>query len=68
LRDLLTRNSADDYSAPDETVSDLKIQLLTNQTAKDYAIRLKGKSELLATTNPNTEYTNVIGVKLFQRL
>ncbi|MGB7956436.1 MAG: hypothetical protein WCF23_20880 [Candidatus Nitrosopolaris sp.] len=34
--------------------------MLTNRAEKDYAIRLKGKSELLATTNPNTEYTNVI--------
>jgi hypothetical protein len=59
-RDLLTSNSGGDYPAPDDTVSDLKIQLLTNQAEKDYAIRLKGKSELLATTNPYAEYTKVI--------
>jgi hypothetical protein len=55
----LTSNSG---VAPDETVSELKIQSLTDRAEKDYAIRLKGKSELelLAKTNPNTEYTNVI--------
>lgn len=44
-RELLTSNSGGEYPAPDETVSELKIQLLTNQAKKDYVIRLKGKSD-----------------------
>jgi hypothetical protein len=56
-----------DYPASGEA-SDLKIQLLTDQAQKDYAICLKGKSELLVTTNPNNEYTNINGVTSFQRL
>ncbi|HET7148740.1 MAG TPA: hypothetical protein VFI73_09615 [Candidatus Nitrosopolaris sp.] len=56
-------DSNDGHPARDQTVTDPKIQLLTNQIEKDYALRLKGKSELLAVTNPSiqkSEYTKVI--------
>jgi hypothetical protein len=56
----MASNSGDGYPTRDQTVTDAKIQLLTNQTEKDYALRLKGKSELLAATNPYAEYTKVI--------
>lgn len=54
---MASNNSSDGYPT---RIADAKIQLLTNQTEMDYALRLKGKSELLAATNPYTEYTKVI--------
>jgi hypothetical protein len=56
----MASNSGDGYPTRDQTIPDAKIQLLTNQLEKDYAICLKGKSELLAPTNPYAEYTKVI--------
>ena len=56
----MASNSSDGHPTRDQTVTDAKIQLLTNQIEKDYALRLKGKSELLAVTNPYAEYTKVI--------
>src|SRR5207253_2110681 len=37
------------------------IQLWTNQDQNQYAIRLEGKSDLLATTNQNAQYTDLVG-------
>ena len=36
------------------------IQLWTNQDQNQYAIRLDGKSDLLATTNQNAQYTDLV--------
>jgi hypothetical protein len=36
------------------------IQLWTNQDQNQYAIRLEGKSDLLATTNQNAQYTDLV--------
>jgi hypothetical protein len=56
----MASNNSDGHPTRDQAVTDAKIQLLTNQIEKDYALRLKGKSELLAVTNPYAEYTKVI--------
>jgi len=37
-----------------------KIQLWTNQDQTQYAITLEGNSELLATTDQNTKYTELV--------
>ena len=37
------------------------IQLWTNQEQNQYAIKLEGKSDLLATTNQNVQYTHLVG-------
>lgn len=37
------------------------LQLWTNQDQNQYAIRLEGNSDLLATTNQNVQYTHLVG-------
>jgi hypothetical protein len=57
IKELEIEEGADDSRSKE---SHKTIQLWTNQDQNQYAIRLDGKSDLLATTNQNAQYTDLV--------